>query len=79
MQLFSPGSIRKLLENTGFESIKISSFKNRYAIRYWIRLLPLGPGLKQKMIKVLDAISFSDIKLSLNVGNIVSFGYRQQD
>lgn len=79
MQLFSPSSIRKLLENTGFESIKISSFKNRYAIRYWIRLLPLGPGFKQKMIKVLDVIRLSDIKLSLNVGNIVSFGYRQQD
>lgn len=78
MQLFSPNSIWQLLERNGFESIEVDSFQNRYALRYWIRLLPLGVGLKQSMINGLDALGVADIKLSLNVGNMLSFGYRPQ-
>lgn len=76
MQLFSPVSIRELLQRNGFGAIEVDSFKNRYALRYWIRLLPLGAGMKQGMIKGLDAIGMADIKLSFNVGNMLSFGYR---
>ena len=76
MQLFSPRSIRQLLERTGFESIEVNSFQNRYALRYWTRLLPLGPGLKRGTIKGLETIGLADAKLSFNVGNMLSFGYR---
>ena len=78
MQLFSPKSIRHLLERNSFDSIAVHSFQNRYALRYWIRLLPLGVEFKQKMIKGLDAIGMADRKLSFNVGNMLSFGYRPQ-
>jgi len=78
MQLFSPGSIRELLERNGFESIEVKSFQNRYSLRYWVRLLPLRVGLKQSVIKVLDTIGLADNKLSFNVGNMLSFGYRPQ-
>ncbi len=78
MQLFSPRSIKQLLERNGFESIGVNSFKNRYALRYWMRLLPLGVGPKQSMIRGLDALGMADIKLSFNVGNMLSFGYRPQ-
>ncbi|MGO4416939.1 class I SAM-dependent methyltransferase [Cupriavidus sp. KB_39] len=78
MQLFSPKSIRYLLERNKFDSIIVHSFQNRYALRYWMRLLPLGVGLKQNMIKGLDAIGMADMKLSFNVGNMLSFGYRPQ-
>ncbi|HEY0842853.1 class I SAM-dependent methyltransferase [Methylotenera sp.] len=76
MQLFSPVSIRQLLQRNGFESIEVNSFKNCYSLRYWIRLLPIGLGLKLKMIKRLDAVGLADTKLSFNVGNMISFGYR---
>lgn len=76
MQLFSPKSIRQLLERNDFDSIDVHSFRNRYALRYWMRLLPLGVGLKQNLIKSLDAIGLADMKLSFNVGNMLSFGYR---
>ena len=56
MQLFSPQSIRYLLERNGFESIAVNSFENRYALRYWMRLLPLGAGFKESLIKSLGAI-----------------------
>lgn len=76
MQLFSPRSIRELLTRSGFASIEVSSFKNRYALRYWIRLLPLGIGIKQRLIRGLDALGMADIKLTANVGNMLSCARR---
>ena len=75
MQLFSPRSIRQLLERSGFASIQVASFNNRYALRYWIRLLPLGSGLKLGLIRVLETIGMADIKLTANVGNMLSYAY----
>jgi SAM-dependent methyltransferase len=76
MQLFSPTSIRRLLERNAFESIEVNSFRNCYALRYWMHLLPLGIGLKKSLIKALGAVGLADTKLSFNVGNMLSFGYR---
>ncbi|GHU00578.1 hypothetical protein FACS1894154_09830 [Betaproteobacteria bacterium] len=76
MQLFSPMSIRQLLERNGFESIEVNSFQNRYSLRYWTRLLPIPVGLKRHLLKGLDAIHLADVKLSFNVGNMLSFAYR---
>lgn len=76
MQLFSPISIRQLLERNGFGSVEVNSLQNRYALRYWVRLLPFGVGLKQSMIKGLDVIGLANTKLAFNVGNMLAFGYR---
>ena len=76
MQLFSSLSIRYLLEHNGFQSIDISSFRNRYALSYWVRLLPLSLKVKMPFIKSLNMIGLSNIKLSFNVGNLLSIGFR---
>jgi len=76
MQLFSPRSIRQLLERNGFTDVHVDSFQNRYALRYWMRLLPLSVGAKQGLIKALSTIGLADVKLSFNVGNMISYGYR---
>lgn len=76
MQLFSRQSIRHLLARNAFESITVTSFRNRYALRYWIRLLPLAQGLKQRFIHGLEKIGMADMKFSFNVGNMLSFGFR---
>jgi SAM-dependent methyltransferase len=76
MQLFSPRSIKQLLQRNDFESIDVHSFQNRYALRYWMRLLPLNASFKQRLIRALGAVGLVDIKLSFNVGNMLSFGYR---
>jgi SAM-dependent methyltransferase len=78
MQLFSPKSIDQLLARNGYESIQVASFNNRYALRYWIRLMPLGNSFKIFLIKVLSMLGFADTKLSFNVGNMISFGFRPQ-
>jgi SAM-dependent methyltransferase len=76
MQLFSPTSIRQLLQRNHFESIAVTSFRNRYSLRYWIRLLPLAVGVKQNIIKACEAVGLADTKISCNVGNMLSYGFR---
>jgi SAM-dependent methyltransferase len=76
MQLFSQASIRALLQRNGYTGIAVASFRNRYALRYWIRLLPLGVPAKQRLIRVLAALGLADLKLSFNVGNILSVAFR---
>jgi SAM-dependent methyltransferase len=77
MQLFSQPSIRRLLESNGFEDVRVSSFKNRYALSYWIRLLPLSPSVKQAAIGMLGNFGLADMKLSANVGNMISTGLKR--
>ena len=76
MQLFSPASIGHLFKRNGFEALEIKTFRNRYALRYWTRLLPLGTKFKMLLTKVLDGVGLGGLKVSFNVGNTVSIGYR---
>lgn len=76
MQLFSPMSIKTLLETNKFEFINVKSFKNRYALKYWIRLLPLNNNLKTLLIKILSVLKIENFKIGMNVGNMISIGFK---
>lgn len=76
MQLFSPKSIHTLLDLNKFKGIQVHSFHNRYTLRYWVRLLPVSIPHKQGLIATLDRMGLSDHRLSFNVGNMLSYGYR---
>jgi SAM-dependent methyltransferase len=76
MQLFSFDSIRALLAREGFVDIDVRSFSNSYALRYWVRLLPLPVGLKSALIRLLAMLGLADRKWSANVGNMMSVGFR---
>ncbi len=78
MQLFSKKSIYKLLEVSGFEDITVKSFNNRYALKYWIRLLPIPDLIKKILIKTLRIINLDQLKISINVGNLVAYGSKPQ-
>ncbi len=41
MQLFCPASLDRLLGEAGFADIAIRAIRNRYPLRYWLRLRPL--------------------------------------
>lgn len=76
MQLFSPKSIHTLLRLNHFQGIQVHSFHNRYALRYWMRLLPVSAEHKQSFIGALEHVGLADRRLSFNVGNMLSYGYR---
>jgi SAM-dependent methyltransferase len=76
MQLFSHGSINELLSRAGFKKVVVTSFANRYSLRYWLRLAPLPAGLKSIFARLLAIPWMSEIKFSLNVGNMVAWGFK---
>lgn len=76
MQLFSPKSIRLLLNKNKIQSIQVHSFHNRYTLRYWARLLPITQERKHDLINVLVRLGIADHHFGFNVGNMLSYGYR---
>jgi SAM-dependent methyltransferase len=76
LQLFSPRSLRSLLERSGFESIEIHPIRNAYPLRYWLRLTPLPRPLKTALLRTLELLGLADRVIALSVGNILAFGIK---
>lgn len=76
LQLFSPRSLRSLLEQSGFESIEIKPIRNAYPLRYWLRLTPLPASFKRIFLRFLEVVGMADRTISLNVGNMLAFGIK---
>lgn len=71
-QLFSKSSLLELLRRGGFSDIKIFTIKNKYAVGYWLKLMPLPNIVKKTIRKVLDISGISNIAVSVDVGNIMA-------
>lgn len=76
LQLFSPASARYLLDQAGFGSVRVVQLLNRYPLRYWLRLLPLPPGLKSRLIAALDRVGAGGVPVPMPAGNIAVLGYK---
>ena len=76
LQLFSTDSVQRLLSGCGFERISIRAFVNRYALRYWTRLLPLPSSAKSALTSLFSALGLADRKVGLNAGNQISAGFK---
>jgi SAM-dependent methyltransferase len=77
LQLFSKKSLQYLLESCGFRDVRVENVSNRYPLSYWIKLLPVAPGLKKKIIPVLRSSVVGRLPLKLRVGNIYAVGYKR--
>lgn len=71
LQLFSEKSIIKALENSKFSKIKTQRIVNSYNLSYWLSLLPLTKTYKKKILSFIKFIKFNNLKISINVGNIM--------
>jgi SAM-dependent methyltransferase len=76
LQLFSPPSARYLLEQAGFNDVKVMTVVNRYPLRYWCRLLPLPRKIKHTLIALLDKVGAGGLVLAVPAGNIAVVGYK---
>ena len=74
MQLFSPSSINFLFSQAKYKDISAKSFTNTYSIIYWIRLIPLPNPIKKYLIRVLTFLRIGNLKVNINVGNIIVHG-----
>ena len=74
MQLFSKKSIGLLLNKTNYQDIQVKDLYNRYSINYWIRLSPIPNLIKNICIKLLNKFNLGNLKIKINVGNIIVSG-----
>jgi SAM-dependent methyltransferase len=76
MQLFSRRSIGRLFEEAGYVNIHASAFANRYSLSYWLRLFPMPIGVKGAAQKALRSVRLDRVKLAVNVGNVIAWGFK---
>lgn len=74
LQLYSRPSIRYLFEVCGFHDVKVVTIRNRYPLRYWLRLSPFPAGMKSMFLRWLDLIGAGKIPVALDVGNLLVVG-----
>ena len=74
MQLFSKKSIGLLLNKTNYQDIQVKDLYNCYSINYWIRLSPIPNLIKNIFIKLLNKFNLGNLKIKINVGNIIVSG-----
>lgn len=74
MQLFSRKSISRLFQNIGFVDIENNAFKNKYSLRYWLRLAPLPESIKVVFLSAINKLGLAESKIAINVGNMITYG-----
>jgi len=74
LQLFSPTSMRALLERAGFPSagIEVRPLVNRYPLDYWARLFPMPAAVKPGALAFLRKSRIGRLPLAAPVGNLVA-------
>jgi SAM-dependent methyltransferase len=74
LQLFDRRTSATLLQTAGFDSIKVSSVRNKYPIDYWIKLFPIPGPLKTTIRQLGDSLGIGKALLSLPAGNLAVVG-----
>jgi SAM-dependent methyltransferase len=76
LQLFSPKSIRFLLENLGFTKTVVFPIFNCYPLKYWLRLLPFNIKMKNYLTNLFDTIKIGSIPILIPAGNMGAIGFK---
>jgi SAM-dependent methyltransferase len=72
LQLFSRESLATLASRAGFRVGTIGVIRNRYALRYWLKLSPMPSRLKALLGTGLHRTGLGSVRLGLNVGNLLA-------
>jgi 2-polyprenyl-3-methyl-5-hydroxy-6-metoxy-1,4-benzoquinol methylase len=76
LQLFDKPTGAALLRNAGFESIEVSSVRNKYPVDYWIKLFPLPKPVKSVVRRFGETSGIGNLLLSLPAGNLAVIGQK---
>jgi SAM-dependent methyltransferase len=74
LQLFDKTTGATLLRKAGFDSIEISSVRNKYPVDYWLKLFPLPARVKAGMRSLASNVGIGSRLLSLPAGNLAALG-----
>ena len=78
LQLFSTKSARQLLERAGFDGIDLRTVRNRYPLRYWLKLFPLPTRVKGPVLRAVDKVRLGSIPIEIPAGNLAAIGYKKR-
>ena len=78
-QLFSPASVRCLLAAAGLVDVGHRAIRNRYPLRYWVRLLPLPRRVGELADRLLGWGRVGHRGITLPVGNLLAWGRKASD
>jgi SAM-dependent methyltransferase len=76
LQLFSPRSVRVLLERAGFHDVEVRPVVNRYPTSYWAKLLPVPKPAKDVLLATLQGSALGSLSLPAPVGNLAAIAWR---
>lgn len=68
--LYSPITMRRLLEPHGFQVREVGAAWNQYSLHYLTHLLPLPRGIKASLLSMLSKQSIGRTRLSVALGNL---------
>jgi SAM-dependent methyltransferase len=72
LQLFSPASLCRLLDEAGFADVGVAPILNRYPAQYWVRLFPFPRAIKGRLERWLRHSRLGPLKVSLPAGNLAA-------
>jgi SAM-dependent methyltransferase len=73
--LYSPGTIRRLLETAGYEPRAVGPAWNTVSVAHLLRLAPLPSRIKQRLLGSAGTWAH-DLRLRLPLGNLYAIGQR---
>jgi SAM-dependent methyltransferase len=76
LQLFTPKSLRRMLEAQGYRDVQVYGISNIYPLHYWLKVFPLPAAIKPGFIRLSKALGFGYLPLPLPAGNMVGFGIK---
>ena len=72
--LFNKKTLRRLLEEAGFEVLKVADIKNSYPLKYWLSMFPLPKKPKSFIMEWAGRLGLGSLPLPLAAGNICVIG-----
>jgi SAM-dependent methyltransferase len=76
LQLFSPRSLRALLEMSGFQNVRVVNVVNRYPLHYYVKLFPLPEAAKKRLLPRLRKSRLGNWLIPMPLGNLAVIGYK---
>lgn len=74
--LYSKKTIKKLLKQSDFKSIKVHHYKNSYSLAYLVHLIPLNRSLKIKILNSKFGEKLRSLRITVPLGNMWAAGYK---
>jgi SAM-dependent methyltransferase len=68
--LYSPDTIRALLDRSGFEVVSVTPVRNTYSLRYLAHLLPLPGRQKTSLLSLLRGSRVGRLNATVPLGNL---------